>query len=275
MNSYETLDVRVDARGVASLTLDLPEKRNALTVTMIAELTHFATVAARKGGLRAVVLSGTGGTFCAGGDLAWMRAQIDGDRATRLSQARTLARMLKALNDLPLPLIGKVQGAAFGGGVGLVSVCDIAFAQTETRFGLTETRLGLIPATIGPYVLKRLGESKARRVFMSGRVFDAREAANLGLIADALAADALDERIEREVAAYLRAAPGAVAAAKAFAQTLGGGITDAQIDRSIEQLAHIWETPEAREGIEAFFAKTQPTWVPKDLIHKPKPTTEM
>jgi len=261
MTRYETLSVTVDDRGIASLALNVPEKRNALTATMIGELTEFAKVEAPNEHLRATILSGNGEIFCAGGDLGWMRTQIDADREARVCEARKLAFMLKALNDMPIPLVGKVHGGAFGGGVGMISVCDVAIAHRDTRFGLTETRLGLIPATIGPYVLARLGEGMARRVFMSARIFDASEAMQLGLVAAACATDEVEGRIEREIEPYLRTAPKAVAAAKALARGIGGTITDAVIENSIQQLADIWEAPEAVQGIEAFFAKADPAWV--------------
>jgi methylglutaconyl-CoA hydratase len=134
---------------------------------MIAELTELAGTLDQ---VRAVLLSGAGPTFCAGGDLAWMHAQILADRPQRLREARKLAEMLQALNTLPVPLIGRLHGGAFGGGVGLACVCDVVLASPETKFGMTETRLGIIPATIGPYVIARMGEGRARRVFMSGRI---------------------------------------------------------------------------------------------------------
>ena len=260
MIDFETLDLNVDERGVAYLALNVPEKRNALTATMIGELTSFAKQEAHDNGLRAVVLSGKGDFFCAGGDLGWMKSRIDADRDMRMRDARKLAFMLKALNDMPVPLIGKVHGGAFGGGIGMISVCDVAIADEETSFGLTETRFGLIPATIGPYVLARLGEGMARRVFMSARIFDAAEAIKLGLVADACRSNNLDERVEREIRPYLSAAPGAVAAAKSFVKELGGMITDDVIENSVQRLANIWETPEAAQGIDAFFTKTKPEW---------------
>ena len=228
---------------------------------MIAELTEFAKVDACNDHLRAAVLSGNGDFFCAGGDLRWMMSQISADRETRVRESRKLAQMLQAINNMPIPLIGKVQGGAFGGGIGMICVCDVAVAHTETKFGLTETRLGLIPATIGPYVLARLGEGVARRVFMSARVFDAHEAVKFGLIAEACTMDDLDEWIEWQVKPYLSAAPKAVAAAKALAKDLGGRITEDMIEDSIQRLADIWEAPEAAQGIDAFFAKTEPRWV--------------
>jgi methylglutaconyl-CoA hydratase len=257
---YETLDIRTDGRGIAYVTLNLPEKRNLLSARMIAELTHMAGTLGASPETRAIVLSGAGKMFCAGGDLAWMKAQVEADRPTRMREARKLAEMLNALNTLPKPLIGRIHGGVFGGGVGLACVCDVAIAEETTKFGLTETRLGLIPATIGPYVIARMGEGNARRVFMSARVFDASEAVLLGVVAHAVAAADLDAAIEAELAPYLAAAPAAVAAAKALARALGPRIDAAVIEDTIVRLADIWEGEEARLGIAAFFGKTPPPW---------------
>lgn len=261
--SYATLKLDVDGRGVAKLCLNRPDKRNALSGEMIDELTAAAAAIGSDPAIRAVVLSGSGPVFCAGGDLEWMRAQFDASRETRLTEARRLAGMLNALNTLPKPLIGAIHGSAMGGGVGMACVCDIAFAKADTRFGLTETRLGLIPATIGPYVLARLGEGMARRVFMSARIFDASEAAQLGIIADAMTADQMDARIETELRACLSAAPRATARAKALARRLGPAISDDVIEATIGALADAWEDPEAAEGIAAFFDRRKPGWLPQ------------
>lgn len=251
---------QIDARGVATLTLNRPDKRNSLDAALIAALD---AAVARLGGdpdVRVVVLTGAGDSFCAGGDLDWMRAQFDAGRADRIAEALKLAHMLRALNTLPKPLIGRAQGQAYGGGIGLMAVCDVAVTVTGAQFGLTETRLGLIPATIGPYVLARIGEGAARRVMLSGRRFDAVEAQALGLVARAVAPDALDAAIEAEVAPFLSAAPGAIARAKRLARGLGPVIDDATITATAQALADAWEDPEAREGLSAFFDKRKPWW---------------
>lgn len=260
---YETLAITVEDRGIVQLQLNRPDKRNALSARMIAELTDFAAKAAPRRDWRAIVLSGAGDVFCAGGDLGWMQAQMAADRATRMVEAKKLAMMLKALNDLPQPLVGKVHGGAYGGGVGLCAVCDVVVAAEDAKLGLTETRLGLIPATIGPYVISRMGEGMARRVFMSARLFGADEARALGLVAKVVSGADLDAAAEAEAVPYLSTAPGAVAAAKALARRLGQGATEAMIDASIEALADTWETEEAREGIAAFFEKRRAAWVRK------------
>ncbi|RCW86632.1 crotonase/enoyl-CoA hydratase family protein [Paracoccus lutimaris] len=257
---YETIRIETDARGVAHLWLAREGKHNALSAQMIRELTRAAEQLAGDPAIRVVVLAAAGKSFCAGGDLGWMQDQMRADAATRRAGARELAMMLNALNTLPKPLIGRVQGNAFGGGVGMISVCDVAISVPEARFGLTETRLGLIPATIGPYVLARMGEDKARRVFMSARLFGADEAMRLNLIASLADADALDAAIEAEVAPYLDCAPGAVAAAKALARRLGPAIVPTEIEASIDALVAVWEGDEAPEGIAAFFDKRKPRW---------------
>ena len=258
---YETLKLETDARGVATLTLAREEKHNAMSAQMIAELTGAAAALAADDAVRVVVLTGAGKRFCAGGDLGWMQAQRDMDGPTRSAEAGKLATMLGALNTLPKPLIGRVQGNAFGGGVGMASVCDVAIGVDTLKMGFTETRLGIIPATIGPYVLARMGEGRARRVFMSARLFDAAEAVDLGLLARAVPADALDAAIEAEVVPYLSCAPGAVAAAKQLARDLGPRIDAQVVDHTIAALADSWETEEAAEGIGAFFDKRKAAWV--------------
>ena len=258
---YETISDVTDARGVATLCLNRPEKHNAMSATMIAELTRAAQDLGQDPAVRVVVLTGTGRSFCAGGDLGWMQDQMAADPATRFIEARKLAEMLQALNTMPKPLIGALQGNAFGGGVGLAAVCDVAIGVETLKMGLTETKLGLIPATIGPYVIARMGAAKARRVFMSARLFDAAEAVRLGLLAKTVAADGLDQAIEDQVLPYLNCAPGAVASAKALVQDLGPKIDDQVIDHTINALVSRWETEEAHDGINAFFEKRKPKWI--------------
>jgi methylglutaconyl-CoA hydratase len=256
----QTIRIQTDARGVAHLWLARPDRHNALSAQMIAELTEAAARLGADPAIRVVVLAAEGHSFCAGGDLAWMRDQIHADAETRRAAARALALMLQALNTLPKPLIGRVQGNAFGGGVGLISVCDLAIAVPQARLGLTETRLGLIPATIGPYVIARMTETMARRVFMSARLFDAAEAMRLNLLAGLAEPELLDAAIEAEVAPYLACAPGAVARAKHLARRLGPPIGPAEIEASVSALVEAWESLEAAEGIAAFFDKRRPEW---------------
>jgi methylglutaconyl-CoA hydratase len=251
--AFETLALKLDSRGIANLVLDRPEKHNAMNAIMIDELHSAANLLATDERVRAVVLSANGKTFCAGGDLGWMQDQAKKDRAGKIAGARKLADMLSALNGLPKPLIGKVHSNAFGGGVGLMSVCDIVLVVEGAKFGLTETKLGLIPATIGPFVVDRMGSGYARQVFFTAKSFDTDFALRSGL-ASKISND-LDQDVEAELAAILQTKPGAVASAKALCQTLSGEITPETIEQTIEALADRWESEEARDGIAAFFEK--------------------
>lgn len=257
----QTIEIVTDGRGVATLTLTRVDKHNAMSAQMIAELTEAAAKLASDDAVRVVVLTAQGKSFCAGGDLGWMQEQMAADGETRFREARKLAEMLGALNTLPKPVIGAVQGNAFGGGLGLISVCDVAIAADHIKMGLTETRLGLIPATIGPYVVARMGEARARRVFMSARLFGAAEGIDLGLLARIVPADDLVEAVEREVVPYLSCAPGAVASAKKLVRDLAPTVNEAAIDMTIRALVDRWETKEAAEGIGAFFDKRKAAWM--------------
>lgn len=256
---FETIEMVRDARGVVTLTLDQPDRHNALSARMMDELASAAEMLASDDS-RVVVLAGRGASFCAGGDLRWMRAQFEAEPEARAVEARRLAGMLQALNTLPKPLIGRVHGNAFGGGVGLACICDVALGAEGATFGLTETRLGLIPATVGPYVIARMGEGRARRVFMSARRFDAAEAVELGILARIVPMEALDAAVEAEVAPYLACAPGAVADAKRLARALGPVIDADTIEATVAALSARWQGGEAAEGVGAFFEKRTPRW---------------
>lgn len=258
--TFQTLRTSIDTRGIATLMLARPDKHNALNACMIGELTDAASRLGGDSSVRAVILRGDGASFCAGGGLAWMQEQFAAPRATRIAEARKLAYMLRALNEMPKPLIGAAHGSVFGGGVGLLSICDCAIAADTTKFGLTETRLGLIPATIGPYVAARLGEGSARRIFMSARIFGAGEARDLGLIAVAVPPSDLATAAEAEASAYLATAPGAVAAAKSLLRRLGPAIDDSVIEETIARLADSWDSAEAHEGVSAFLQKSRHGW---------------
>ena len=258
--TYETIEIAHDARGVATLILARPDKHNALSALMINEVTAAAHALGQDASVRAVVLRAQGTSFCAGGDLGWMQDQMKADPVTRGREAKALALMLQALNTMPKPLIGVIHGNAFGGGVGMASVCDVAIGLPEIKLGLTEVRLGLIPATIGPYVVARIGVTHARRVFMSGQLFDAETAKEIGILTDIVEESALDAQIEATIKPFLSVAPAAAGRAKALALSLGGSITEATIDHTIKELVTCWESEEAQEGISAFFEKRRPNW---------------
>ncbi len=255
MTEFETILIETDERGIARLTLNRPDKHNALNARMIGELTKAAEILGADESVRAVVLAGNGASFCAGGDLGWMREQRDKDRAGKMQESRALSAMFSALNALAKPLIGRVHGNAYGGGIGLMAVCDIVISVETARFALTETRLGLIPATIGPFVVRRIGEGYARQVFFTAKPFDATFALRCGLVSTVTEPEQLDACVEVEAAAILKTRPGAVAAAKALCLELGGQSLSGLFERTAELLADRWESAEAAEGIEAFLAK--------------------
>jgi methylglutaconyl-CoA hydratase len=188
-----------------------------------------------------------------------MRQQFEATRSDRVAQAMKLAQMLRRLNELPKPLIGRINGQAFGGGLGLMSVCDVSIVAPEAKFAFTETRLGLIPATIGPYVVARMGAANARRVFMSGRTFDAAEAVALGLASRVVAAGELDAAITAELEPYLSCSPSAVAAAKGLIRHIAAPADESLMRHTAALLADCWEG-DAQEGVAAFFERRNPRW---------------
>jgi methylglutaconyl-CoA hydratase (EC 4.2.1.18) len=257
---FETIRISTDERGISRLTLARAEKHNALSEQMMEELTTAIAQLGADEAVRVVILQAEGPSFCAGGDLKWMQAQIAAGAKERAAAARKLATMLQALNTCPKPVIGAVQGNAFGGGIGMMSVCDVAIGVEGAKFGLTETRLGLTPATISPYVVARMGEARARRVFMSSRLFEAAEARDLGLLAKVVLPEMLERAVIAEAEPYLACAPGAVGEAKALVRALGPKIDASTIDMTIEALVTRWDSAESAEGISAFFEKRAPAW---------------
>ena len=260
MTNFETIRLETDDRGVANLILSRAEKHNALSAQMIEELTDVANSIAENEEIRVIVLTGEGETFCSGGDINWMKQQLNATREQRITESRKLAMMLKSLNELPKPLIGKVQGSAYGGGVGLMCVCDSVVAVDSARFGLTETRLGIIPATIGPYLIGKIGEGKSRRIFMSSRIFDASEALELGICSKVVSNGEIQQVVDREVQPYLNVSSTAVKSAKVLVRSLGDKIDKEVIENTIIQLADAWETEDASVGISAFLEKQNPPW---------------
>lgn len=249
-----TVDLSVDARGVATLTLNRPEKHNALNPELIDALHASVNQLARDDSVRVVVLTGYGESFCAGGDLGWMQAQGRAPREDRITEAKRLAAMLGALDRLPRPVIARVQGAAYGGGFGILCVSDHVIIADDAPIGLTETKLGLIPATIGPYVLARLGIGTTRRMFMSGQIMRGPEVVELGLAEKSVASDELSSAVEDVVSQYLKVSAGAVAMAKNLLHDLSTDIDQSKVDLSVSYLADCWETDHAQDGIKAFFA---------------------
>lgn len=254
--TYETIEVTEDHQGIATLTLARPEKHNALNAKMMMELTQATKDLGTRETVRAVVLAAKGKSFCAGADLNWMRTQTKKDRAGKKADAEILADMLMCLNTLPKPLIGRIEGNAYGGGIGLMAVCDTVIAVDGLTFALTETRLGLIPATIGPFVLRRLSETYARQVFFTSKSFSTDWAHQAGLVSKICKPKETNAAIEEEIAPILKAAPNAVAAAKNLLQDLQSCKRGKEKELTINALAECWETPEAQHRIKAFLERT-------------------
>ena len=257
---YETITLETDARGVAHLTLNRPDKHNALNGKLIDELKHAADALAIDNYVRVVILSGNGKSFCAGGDFNWFKGNAESDRATRIRESSKLAHMLNVLNALPKPLIGRIQGSAYGGGVGMISVCDIAVGVETAYFGLTEVRLGLIPANISPHVVSRIGAANSRATMLSGALFSAAKAEKIGLLNETVPADTLDARIDEIIDEHLEAALGAVGETKRLIAFVDNhGIADNMI-YTADRLADAWETDEGKTGINSFLNKKLPPW---------------
>ncbi len=259
---FEDIAVSIDARGVATLTLDRSGRHNALSGRMIAEIAAATAMLAVEPKARVVVLAADGPSFCAGADLNWMQEQIRGSREQRLREASRLAHMLLALHELDKPLIGRVQGHAFGGGIGLMCTCDIVVGVPGCRFGLTETRLGLVPATIGPHVAARLGVGTVRRALLSPGLLGSDEAKDIGLLSRIVPESDLDDAVREEAEPFLSAAPGALATAKSLVRSLGPVIDKTLVERTIDVLVETWDGREAADGVAAFFKKEPPPWQP-------------
>ena len=260
ITEFQTLRLETDDLGVATLTLYRPDKHNALNEQLIAELTEAAGQLAADRSVRVVVLTGAGASFCAGGDLNWFAGNINRTPEQRREQSDRLADMLYALDTLPKPLIGRINGSAYGGGVGMISVCDLAVAVDNARFGLTEVRLGLLPATISPYVVARIGAVNARATMLSGALFGADQAQTIGLLNDCCPVEQLDSRIGQIVADHLQAAPGAVAATKQLIRTVSGQPVENCRAVTAERLSAAWDSEEGRTGIDCFLNKRRAPW---------------
>ena len=255
------LETTVDGRGVATVTLTRPEVHNAFNDRVIAELAAtFARLAADEA-VRVLVLTGAGASFSAGGDLDWMRSMTAYTEAENHRDALALAQMLDALDRFPKPTVARVNGAALGGGVGLVACCDIAVAADTAKFSLSEVRLGLIPATISPYVVRKIGESKARRYFLTAEVFEAADAEKLGLVHEVVPTAGMAEAADWFIKRLREGGPASQAAAKQLiARVAGAPLDEALMEDTAQRIAHQRASPEGKEGTEAFLAKRNPSW---------------
>lgn len=261
--SSDKLKVEING-GVARLILAQPEKHNAFDDAIIAAFTEALERVGNDASVRVVVLSGEGKSFSAGADLEWMRRMADYGDAENLADARALAVMLQRLNDLPKPTIARVQGATFGGGVGLVACCDIAIASEAAIFCLSEARLGLTPSTISPYVVAAMGAHNARRYFLTAERFDGAVAERIGLVHMVTKPDQLDAAVDDFIAALLRNGPMAIAECKELIRRVAAGPVDAaMIEDTAQHIARVRASAEGKEGVRAFLEKRPAAWQSK------------
>jgi methylglutaconyl-CoA hydratase len=255
------LNIKVEARR-ATVTLNRPGLRNAFNDEVIAELTQAFTGLGSSDEVRAIVLAAEGPAFCAGADLNWMRRMADYDRAQNLADAARLAEMLRVIHHCPKPVIARVQGDVYAGGMGLVACSDIAISVDSAHYCLSETRLGLLPATISPYVMRAMGPRAAQRYCLSAERFDAAEALRIGFVHEVVTAERLDERVEAVAQALVNASPAAVRACKRLLQDVAQREIDAAlIAQTVEAIADVRASAEGREGVQAFLQKRQPSWL--------------
>jgi len=261
MNAKNLL-FNIDHRGVATISLNRPERHNAFDDQLIAELTQVLEQVASDNQVRAVVLASEGKSFSAGADLHWMQRMAQYSFEENLADASALGNLLRVLNFLPKPTIARVQGAAFGGAVGLVSCCDIAVASVRAKFCLSEVKIGIVPATISPYVIAAIGQRAARRYFVTAEPFDAATAAQLGLVSKVVEESELDAVVNRMLEQLLANSPAAICAAKKLVfEVAEQPIDDALIARTSELIAGIRVSDEGQEGLSAFLEKRTPSWL--------------
>ncbi|MBM3819998.1 MAG: hypothetical protein FJW14_13410 [Acidimicrobiia bacterium] len=246
--------------AVEYVTLNRPEVRNAFNEPLIAALRTWADAVAGDRSVRVAVLAGAGTTFCAGADLEWMSKLSACTRDENVRDATAAAGMFGALDRLPVPVIGRIHGAALGGGAGLAAVCDVVVADEHAQFGFTEVKLGILPSMISPFVLAKIGQSAARELFLTGMRVDAARAREIGLVHAVVAADALDATVSQYVQEFLSAGPEAIATAKELIRKVAGRAPQDVLQLTAETLAARRASAEGREGMKAFFEKRKPTW---------------
>jgi methylglutaconyl-CoA hydratase len=257
--SYQFLATRREG-AVEHVMLNRPDVRNAFNEEVVAELSAWAGATAADADVRCAVLAGAGPVFCAGADLTWMSRMVAYTREENAGDARAMAQMFLALDTLPVPLIGRIHGAALGGGAGLAAVCDIVVADPYAVFGFTEVKLGIMPAVISPYALAKIGRSAARELFLTGMRFGAERAREIGLVHAVVARDHLDARIEEYVKEILSAGPAGVAGAKALIRAVWHRSPADAIDLTADAIAERRASPEGQEGMRAFLEKRRAGW---------------
>ena len=259
--TYETLTIEITG-AVARIWMNKPERRNAFDETLIEELTEAITSLAQRDDVRALVLAGRGASFSAGADLGWMKRQGSASAEDNKADAVAMGRMFMTLRNCPKPVIARVQGAAIGGGMGLVAACDIVIATPEAFFATSEVRLALIPAVISPFVAAAIGERQCRRYFLTAERMSAMEAQALGLVHLVADKDELDAVVERVLKDISKGAPQALTEAKALVTRIAGRTQDEDLIAELaEVIAERRATDEAREGLSAFLEKRKPGWI--------------
>ncbi|MEA5444817.1 enoyl-CoA hydratase/isomerase family protein [Gammaproteobacteria bacterium AB-CW1] len=262
----EQVKVNIDAQGVATVTLNRPEKHNAFNQDVIQELTATFSKLNNDDSVRVVVLTGEGKSFSAGADLNWMRSMAEYSEDENLEDSLRLAELMWTLDGLQKPTVARINGSVFGGGVGLVACCDIAVSVAEAKFALTEVRLGLVPAVISPFVIRAIGTRQARRFFMTGEAMDAELAEKVNLVHEVVAADQLDEAVTVHVKRLLKGGPNALRASKELIDSIHGqGISarEAAKMKTSRLIAQLRVSEEGQEGLSAFLEKRAPNWVGK------------
>ena len=259
----ELVRLATDDRGVSRITLARPERKNAFDAALIAELT--GAIRQVPADARCVVLGSEGDAFCAGADLEWMRGMATYSLEENRADSAALAMLFAALDELPMPLIARVQGAAIGGGAGLVAIADIAVATDAAVFAFTEVRLGILPAVISPYVVRKVGPAFATAAFTTGIRFDAHRAFEIGLVESVVHDHQLDEQVEAFVVAILAGGPAAVRAAKRLVREVTGRAPAEVRDLTVERIATIRVGEEGQEGMRAFLERRRPSWAPPEV----------
>ena len=258
---YQTLEIQRE-QAVATVWLNRPEVRNAFNETSIAELTHAFGALSTDASVRAVVLAARGVAFCAGADLNWMKKMAGYSREENLADAAGLAAMLRAIHDCGKPVVARVQGDCYAGGMGLAAACDIVVAADAASFCLSEVKLGLIPATISPYVIRAMGAQAARRYFITAERFSAEAAQRLGLVHECVPAGALDDSVGMLLKSLLAVSPDAVAAARRLVNDVAGQpLTDGLVQDTVVRIADIRASEQGREGVRSFLEKRKPSWL--------------
>ncbi len=258
--AFSTVQLEI-ADGVARLSMNRPEVHNAFNDEELRELTEAVKLVAADATIRVLVLTGNGKSFCAGADLNWMKSVLSYTPEQNKKDAAVLVDLMDMIEQMPKPVVGRINGAAVGGGAGLTAVCDIAIASSEAKFGFGEAKLGIIPAMISPYVLRKIGPGPARELFLTGDRFSADRARDIGLVNEVVPPDGLDEAVNAKVASLLTSAPNAVAEAKKLIRLVPGMTAAEAREHTLAKIAELRAAPEGQEGMKAFLEKRKAGWI--------------